>query len=382
MKPKIIIFSGSRADFGILKNIYLNLKKKRSYDVKLFLGSQHFSKKFNNTYNEAKEDKININFKLSYNLNKTTRTEIIKQLSKNMLQIRKVLIKIKPKVCVVLGDRYEVHTFGLCCYILGIPLAHIHGGEITHGSFDDGFRHSLTKFSNLHFVSHNDYKKRLISLGENPKYIFNYGAPGAENAKKIIKKKKFNMNLVNKFKTNLITITYHSQTNKKFDDDLNIIKNIFKLIKLNDSYNYVFTNSNSDPGGIILMNKINNFCHKNKNCFNAKSLGHDNYLILMNESKLIIGNSSSGIIEGSTLKIPFLNIGDRQKGRLKSNNVFNVKNDFHSINKAFAKAIKFNKNNIKDIFYKKNTSKKISNKILEHAKKKKLNFPKIFYEKK
>ena len=321
MHQKIIVFSGSRADFGILREIYNNLKKKKICDVKLILGSQHFSKKFNNTYTEAKKNNVKIDHKLSYNQKKTTRSEIIKQLSKNMLEIYKNLTKIKPDICIVLGDRYEVHTFGLCCFILGIPLAHIHGGEITHGSFDDGFRHSLSKFSNLHFVSHKDSKKRLINLGENPNYIFNFGAPGAENAKNIVKKKKINFKLINNFQKNLITITYHSQTNKKINEDLTIIKNIFKLVKTNNSYNYIFTNSNSDPGGLDLMNKINVFCKKNNNCFNAKSLGHENYLLLIKNSKMIIGNSSSGIIEGSTLKIPFLNIGNRQLGRLHSNSI-------------------------------------------------------------
>ena len=381
MKKKIIIFSGSRADFGILKNIYFNFKKRKDCNAKFCLGSQHFNNQFNNTYLEAKKEKIKINLRLSYNLKKTTRGEIINQLSKNMKQINKILIKLKPDISIILGDRYEVHNFGLCCYILGIPIAHIHGGEITSGSFDDGFRHSLSKLSNLHFVSHLEHKKRLINLGENPKFIYNYGSPAAENVKKIKKSKKLDINLINKFKKNLITVTYHPQTNKKLGEDLDVLKNIFRLIKLNKQYNFIFTNSNSDPGGLKLINKINNFCNKNSNCFNAKSLGHENYLILIKHSKLIIGNSSSGIIEGSTLQVPFLNIGDRQKGRLKSNNVFDSKSDFKSINKNFKNIIKFQKNNIKEIFYKKNTSKKIVNTILKYLKKK-IYHPKIFYEKK
>jgi UDP-hydrolysing UDP-N-acetyl-D-glucosamine 2-epimerase len=222
----------------------------------------------------------------------------------------------------------------------------------------------------------------LINLGEDPKFIFNYGSPAAENAKKISLTKKIDSNLINKFENNLIVVTFHPQTNNIFREDLKILKNIFKLVKLNRMYNFIFTNSNSDPGGLELLNKINYFCKRNINCFNAKSLGHENYLKLIKNSKLIIGNSSSGIIEGSTLKIPFLNIGDRQKGRLKSNNVLDSKSDFKSIRRNFYKIMKLNKKNIKNIFYKKNTSEKIVKIILKNLKNKKINNPKIFYEKK
>jgi len=382
VRPKIIVFSGSRADFGILKKIYLNLKNNKKCNPILVLGNQHYNKIYNNTFKEAKTEKIKIDFKLSYNLVETTRGGIIDQLSSNSREIKNILIKSKPDICILLGDRYEVHLFGLCCFILGIPIAHIHGGEITHGSFDDGFRHSLSKFSNIHFVSHKSHKKRLIKLGENPKFIFNYGAPGAENAKNLTKGLKLNKNLINNFKKDLIVITYHTQTNKNFSEDLFILKNIFKLILLNKTYKYIFTNSNSDPGGSKIMKEINKFCKKKNNCFNAKSLGHTNYLLLLSESKIMIGNSSSGIIEASTLKVPFLNIGDRQKGRLKSNNVIDTKLNLRSMEKGFNKAMKLKKKKIKDIFYRTNSSKKIADTIIESINNSNINNPKTFYEKK
>ena len=373
MKPKIIIFSGSRADFGLLKNITLKLKKKKEIKTYLIFGSQHFSKKFSNTFNEAKNEKIFYDYKINYKIKDTNYDHVISQISTNLKDINHLLKKINPDMCLLLGDRYEVYAFALCCYIKNIRLAHIHGGELTEGSFDDGFRHSISKFSNIHFVSHSSHKKRLVQLGENPKMIFNFGAPGAENALNL-KKNSYSR------KKNIL-ITYHSQTKQNFFKDLKILNNIFKLIKKNKAYYYVFTNSNSDPGGIKLNKKINLFCSKNKkNCKNLYSKGHNAYLELMKNSEMVIGNSSSGIIEASTLQIPCINIGDRQKARTMSNNIINCDDKFNSLEKGFQKALKIKKKKIKRIFYKKNTSLKISNILINVLKKKKEVFFKKFYD--
>lgn len=376
MNEKILVFSGSRADYGLLKEIITILKKKSN--LFFVCGPQHFSKTFNYTYKEIINDKLKIDFKINSIVKKTDTKEIIDIVSSSLLETNKYLKKIKPKIAIVLGDRYETFSFALCCYLNNIKIAHIHGGEITEGSFDEGLRHSITKMSDLHFVSHPEHKKIIKQLGENKKEIFNYGAPGAENAFKMLN--KLNKNKI-KSSSQKIIVTYHPET-KNSKNDILIIKNIFKLVKKFKNYSFYFTSSNSDTGGSTINSMINNFCKINKkNAKNLKSLGHKNFLINLSQAKLLIGNSSSSIIEGSTLSIPAINIGIRQKGRVKSNNILNSNYDFKSLVKTFKKGIKLDARKIKKIFLKKNTSLNISNEIIKFIKdKKRYNEIKKFYK--
>lgn len=358
MKKKIIVYTGSRADYGLLKNLIINLKS--FFNVKLVAGSQHFSKKYNYTYKEITKDGLKIDYALKFNIRETSKKELMTHISLSLIKLDSYINKIKPEIVILLGDRYEVYAAAQCCYLNNIQIAHIHGGELTYGSFDDGLRHSITKFANLHFVSHKNYKKRVIQMGERPKFVYNFGAPGAENAINYLKGYKKN-SLIEYFKIpdkKKVLITYHPET-KNSQEDINCILNIFKLIKKNKNFFFIFTNSNSDPEGLKILKLVESFCIKNTNCINLGSLGHKKYLQLMSEVDLVLGNSSSGIIEASTLKIVALNIGNRQAGRLFSNNIINSKKDYKSLLKGFNKFPHIKKSKIKKIFYKKNTSKNI-----------------------
>jgi GDP/UDP-N,N'-diacetylbacillosamine 2-epimerase (hydrolysing) len=364
MKKKILIFSGSRADYGLLKPVVIKLKKR--FKTLVCCGPQHFSSKFNYTFKEIEKDRVKINSKIKIDISKTNISEIIQIISKSLIKINSELDRLKPDLVLVLGDRYEVFSMVICAYLKNIKLAHIHGGEVSEGSFDEGLRHSITKMSNLHFVSHFKHKKNVLQLGEHPNTIHNVGALGAENVEnisKILKRKKNNAD-------NYILVTFHSET-KNLVKNLATLKNIFKLIKLNKDFKFYFTNSNSDTDGIKINKLINNFCKVNRErVFNLKSLGHKNYLEKMYNAKMIIGNSSSAIIEGSSFKIPSLNIGTRQKGRLVSNNIVNSSHNFTSMQQSFKKALKIKKNKIKKIFYKKGTANIICNQIEKYLKKK------------
>lgn len=372
MKKKLLIFSGSRADYGLLKPIIL--KSKKYFNTLLCCGPQHFSSKFSNTFKEITKDKIKINSKIISEIKKTDIEEIIKIISLSLTKINKELNKLKPDLVLLLGDRYEVFTMATCCYLKNIKLAHIHGGEVTEGSFDEGLRHSITKMSNIHFVSHQRHKKNVVQLGENPNTVFNVGAIGAENSI-FYKKNKKNKREYNSY----IVITLHPET-KNLKQDIITLKNIFRLVIANKKYFFFFTNSNSDTGGLKINKLINNFCRINSNQVkNLKSLGHNNFIKKIANAKLIMGNSSSSIVEGSTLQIPAINIGDRQKGRLMSNNIINTKNDYRSLSNAFKKALKIDNVKIKKIFYKKNTTNNIV-KILKSYLDKNNKVSKKFYE--
>ena len=373
MKKKIVIFTGSRADYGLLKNIIQHLKYRTN--LKICCGPQHFSKKFNNTYKEIIQDNNKIDLKIKSKIKKTNLNEIFEIISITSKELNNFFDKFKPDLLILLGDRYEVFAAAYTSYLKNIPIAHIHGGEITEGAFDEGLRHSISKMSDIHFVSHHKHKKILLQLGEDPKRIFNFGAPGAEYAKKILNEKK--LEIKNNKNDPYIIITYHPVT-KNLKYDYRVIQNIFRLVKKFNNFKYYFTSSNTDINGVKLNMMIERFCQKNNHTKNFKSLGHAKFLKLASTSKMLLGNSSSSIIEGSALSLPAVNIGERQKNRTSSNNIVNSSTDYKSIERAFLNALELKKNKIKNIFYKKNTSYNISHKI-----NKILNLPKKskkFYE--
>ena len=214
---------------------------------------------------------------------------------------------------VVLGDRYEVLSFAIASFFERINICHLHGGEKTIGSFDDTIRHVVTKFSTFHFTSNHIYKKRLISLGENEKNIFNFGSIGAEIVKnsKYLSKKQLFGRLGIDTKREIILSTFHPETNSNigYKKQIRIFLSSLKKFK---NFHFIFTASNPDPSGQMFNREIKKFVKKNFNSSFYYSLGNQNYLNLAKFSKLIIGNSSSAIIEAPSLGIPILNIGDRQ----------------------------------------------------------------------
>ena len=227
---------------------------------------------------------------------------------------------------VILGDRYELLGSAIAATMSRIPITHLHGGEITSGAYDDSIRHSISKLSHLHFPVHEKYKKRLIQMGEDPTTIFNYGALGAHSIKnirytnKVDLEKKLNINLNKK----IFLITFHPTTLEKRKSKYQILNLLNALDKFKDEI-LIFTSSNFDHENKIIKREILNFVKKNRNTFFFSSLGHLNYISLMKISSVVIGNSSSGILETPTLGIPTVNIGNRQDCRIISKNIVNSK---------------------------------------------------------
>ena len=284
----------------------------------------------------------------------------------------------------VLGDRYEVFCFTIASYLSSIPVAHLHGGELTYGSFDDGLRHAITKLSDYHFVSHNIYKKRVIQLGENPKKVFNVGALAMDN---IYNTKLYDKNFLFK-KFNIITkkkiaiVTFHPVTknNSNYED---YIKKFLKALKKVIEFYYIFTYNNSDTHGKKFLKHINNFVKKNHNSIIFKTMGSKVYLSFIKIAHVVVGNSSSGIYEAPALKTITLNIGNRQEGRIFGNSIINAKNEINEIVKKLKNIYKNKyKVNYENLYYKKNISELISLKIKKIIQKqnKKITNEKIFYD--
>jgi len=269
--------------------------------------------------------------------------------------------KDKPDLFIVLGDRYEIFAVALSAYLNKVPIAHIHGGEVTQGSLDDGFRHCISKMSNLHFVSHNAYKKRLMQMGENPKTVYNVGSLGVENIykTKLLSKEQLEKSLKINLKKNILIVCLQPEITKTLT--VNLVNETLSALKLYNDKSIIFTMPGADLYNDIIFKKIFNFTKKNSNCVLFKTLGSQKFLSFLKIADIIIGNSSSGILEMPTFRKPTINIGDRQKGRVKSNSITDVSSKKYLIKRKidFIYSKKFNSKNIINPYKKLNTSKKI-----------------------
>jgi UDP-hydrolysing UDP-N-acetyl-D-glucosamine 2-epimerase len=376
MKKKIAIYSGGRADYHILKPLIKKLSLKNN--TYLIAGPHHFAKEFGYTYREIVNDQIKIFNKRKINLDYKN-INVPKFIQSSVLHYQFLLKKINPKLTIVLGDRYELLSFCLAAFFLNIKIIHLHGGEKTEGSFDDTIRHLITKLSHYHFVCSEKYAQRVRQMGENQKNIYNFGSIGAFNTTKVKLIKKSELKNIYKIerKLKLILVTFHPETNSILTYKKQILILLKSLKKIKKTF-IIFTSSNGDPGGIIFNQKIKEFVKKNINCLYIPTMGEKLYFSFMKHCDLMIGNSSSGIIESPLFNTRVINVGSRQTGRITALNTFNVPLNIQKIYKISIKLLKTKKTKkIKNPFYKKNSLKIITNKIESLLKEKKDKF-KVF----
>lgn len=366
------IFSSSRADYGILKNLIIKLKKDKKFNLKLIVSGTHLEKVYGKTIKQIIKDKINVDHKIHIKLGSTSEKSIIKNMGLYMNKISNYLIKTNTKGLILLGDRYETLAVASAANILNIPIIHIHGGEITHGSYDDQIRHAITKLSHFHFVSTQAAKKRVLRMGEEKKRVFLVGSLGVENL--LLHKKKKNLQKILNFelKNKKILICYHSQTNNLRLSRIEFL-NLLDSLKNFKEYFLLFNYPNHDLDSEFIIKKTQSFIKKNKNSKLIKSLGQDNFYECLKSFDCVIGNSSAGIIEAPSAKIPTINIGLRQSGRDMAKSIFSIKGKSSLIKKTLKKVLILKKKNLisfNNPYHKKNSS----NLILNHLKK--INFSK------
>ena len=363
---KICFVSGSRADYGLLHNLMRLTKKSKKTKLQLIVTGTHLSSKFGNTYKEIEEDGFSIDSKIRIDLKKDNPSDINKAAAEVMAKISNSYKKLKPDIIILLGDRFEMLSSAFAALSMQIPIAHIHGGESSFGSIDEAIRHSITKMSICHFVSTSIYKKRVIQLGEHPSRVFNLGALATDRIKKLklFSKKEIEKKLKFKFNKKNILITFHPATLD--ENNLRYLKQIFLALNKIKDANKIFTIPNADSGGVKIDKMIKNYVKKNKkNCLYFKSLGQKMYFSVVKNVDLVLGNSSSGIIETPLLKKPSINIGDRQLGRVKCDSTLdakpNNKDILRSIKKTFSKSFLKDIEKIQSPYEKINTSKNIFN---------------------
>ncbi|MDE6357570.1 MAG: UDP-N-acetylglucosamine 2-epimerase (hydrolyzing), partial [Eubacteriales bacterium] len=309
---KICVVTGSRAEYGLLKPIMNAIKKDKELILQTIVTGSHLSTEFGLTYKNIENDGFLIDEKVEMLLSSDTKTAINKSMGLAIISFGEVFERLKPDLIIILGDRYEILAVSICATICNIKIAHLHGGEITEGAIDDAIRHSITKMSHLHFTSTEEYKKRVIQLGEQPDRVFNVGAIGTENIKKInlLNREELEKKLNFTIKENTIILTFHPVTlenkssKEQFQDLLDAIDNIKNI-------NIIFTKANADTDGRIINNMIDEYVNKNNNAISFDTMGQLNYFSALQFVDCVVGNSSSGIIEVPTFKIPTVNIGIR-----------------------------------------------------------------------
>ena len=337
-KRKICVVTGSRADYGLLYWLIKKINSDQNLKLQLIVTGMHLSSDYGLTYKEIEKD-FKIDKKINIELLFDTSVSISRSMGIAQIKIAEAFNKLKSDVVVVLGDRYEIFSAVSAAMIAKIPIAHIHGGEITEGSWDDSIRHSITKMSHLHFVATKEYRKRVIQLGEHPNRVFNVGGVGIENIKKLKLLSKKNLeNLINfKFNKKNLLITFHSTTleNNTSKEQFHQLLEAINELK---NTNIIFTKTNSDLNGKIINQMIDNYVNRNRDkSISFYSLGQLKYLSILKYVDAVVGNSSSGLLEVPSFKIGTVNIGDRQKGRIKASSVIDCKPKKNLILKAIKK---------------------------------------------
>jgi len=336
IKRKICVVTGSRAEYGLLRWIIDGIHNSSVLELQLIVTGMHLSPEFGLTIKEIENDGYYINKKIEMLLSSDSSIGICKSIGLGVIGFADGLNELDPDLILVLGDRFEIFSAAIGAMSSRIPIAHIHGGELTEGAIDDSIRHSITKMSHIHFVATKEYKKRVIQLGEDPSKVFNFGGLGIDNIKKLklLSKKDLERQINFSFGDKNLLATFHPVTLEKGTSH-NQLDELLEAIAYYNDLKVIFTFPNADNDGRILSQKISDFCKKNPSryCF-YKSLGQLNYLSSLKYVDGVIGNSSSGLIEAPSFKVGTINIGDRQKGRVKAESVINCEADKESIKKA------------------------------------------------
>lgn len=334
-KRKICVVTGSRAEYGLLYWLLKEIEADKKLELQLIVTGTHLSSKFGLTYKEIEKD-FKIKKKININLSSDTCEGISRSMSIAQSSFSITYNKLKPDIIVVLGDRYEIFSAATSAMIARIPIAHIHGGEATVGLIDEAIRHCVTKMSHIHFTATQEYTRRVVQLGEVPKRVFNVGGLGIENIKrlKLLNKKKFEKSINFKLGKKNILVTFHPVTLDRNTSKKHFQELLKAIDELKDT-NIIFTKANSDIDGKIINKMIDNYIKSNsKKSFATASLGQLKYLSALQYMDFIIGNSSSGLLEAPSFKLGTINIGDRQKGRIKAQSVIDCLPNKKSINKA------------------------------------------------
>lgn len=383
---RIGIMTGTRAEYGLLKSLMQEINKDNDLELYLIVSGMHLSPEFGMTYKEIEEDGFEINAKVEMLLSSDSPAGISKSIGLGVIGFADEFQRADLDMLILLGDRYEALSAAISAMVMRIPIAHLHGGEVTEGAIDEGIRHSITKMSYLHFTSTEQYRNRVIQLGENPERVFYVGALGVENIKKInlMTKEELEKSIHFEIDENTVVVTYHPVTLENNTVEEQFL-NLLKVLDRNPKIRMIFTKANADTNGRIVNELIDKYAAQNSERACAfMSLGQKRYLSALKYCRIVIGNSSSGIIEAPSFGKPIINIGDRQKGRICADSVINCGYTQQEIQQAMETALteefENKARNCRNPYEKENTAANIISVIKDYLLNDKIKLKKGFYD--
>lgn len=382
----VTVVTSTRADYGLLSPLIKRLMLYENIEIRVVATGTHLSNHFGNTVDEIKGDGVPIDECIEILFDGDTPYAVSKTMGMALLEFSNYFNRKKTDAVVVLGDRYEILAVCISAMNYRIPIIHLCGGEVTEGAIDDAMRHAITKMSSLHFTIAEGYRKRVIQLGESPDKVFNFGSLGNENIARmtLLSKKELEESLQFSLKKPYSVVTFHPVTlsEQPCEEQFSILQKA--LNRFNDM-NYIITKANADAGGKQINKMIDTFQVQNpQKVYACESLGVLKYLSAVKYSKMVIGNSSSGIVEVPAFHVPTINVGNRQKGRIEADSVItcevNEEEIFQSMVKAMGEDFRLKICKMKNPYYMENTSENIANVIYDYVQKEKLRPEKGFFD--
>ena len=338
-KRTICVVTGTRAEYGLLYWVMKDIQASIDLELKVIATGAHLSPEFGLTYKQIETDGFVIDRKVEMLLSSDTSAAITKSIGLGMIGFADAYKELDPDLLLVLGDRFEIFSAVSAATIAQIPVAHLHGGETTEGAFDEAFRHSITKMSHIHFTSTEEYRNRVVQLGEQPKHVFNVGAVGIDSIKrlKLLSKKELEEAIDFKLGKQNLLVTFHPVTLEKATAESQF-KNILRALDELEETHLIFTKSNADTDGRIINGMIDDYVSlRQEKAVVHTSLGQLCYLSTIQYMDGVVGNSSSGIMEVPSFKVGTVNIGDRQLGRIKVDSIIDCKPSYEGVQSALSK---------------------------------------------
>ncbi|WP_296445231.1 UDP-N-acetylglucosamine 2-epimerase [Vulcanococcus sp.] len=338
-KRKICVVTGTRAEYGLLRWVIDGIAKSPVLELQLIATGMHLSPEFGLTVQEIEADSHRIDRKVEMLLSSDTPVGITKSMGLGMIGFADALAELQPDLLLVLGDRFEIFAAASAAMIARIPIGHIHGGEATEGLIDESIRHSITKMSHLHFVAAHEYRQRVIQLGEDPDRVFNVGGLGVDSIMRLdlLSRHELEASIGFQFLSRNLLITFHPVTLEK-NTSVNQINQLLNALSELQDTGLIFTMPNADTDGRILLERVQGFCKERTNAKAYTNLGQLRYLSCVRYVDAVVGNSSSGLTEVPSLQKPTVNIGDRQRGRLKASSVLDCEPNTLSILEAIRRS--------------------------------------------
>lgn len=336
MTRTICVVTGTRAEFGLLRWLMGEIQSHAQLELQVIATGMHLSPEFGSTYREIEEAGFQIDARVEMLLSSDTNTAVTKSMGLGVIGFADAYERLAPDIVVVLGDRFEIFAATSAAMIAGLPIAHLHGGETTEGAFDEAIRHSITKMSHLHFVAADEYRQRVIQLGEHPDRVFNFGGMGIDAIKriKLLSREELERSLELSLGEKSLLVTFHPVTLEGGASSAAQMGELLAALEGLDDTTLIFTMPNADTGGRELSAMVREFAEGHPNAKVYTSLGQLRYFSCLAQIDGVVGNSSSGLAEAPSFKIGTVNIGDRQKGRLKANSVIDCEPSCEAIQAA------------------------------------------------